>query len=398
MFSSIYSALSGLLGFSKGLDVISNNVANLNTPGFKSSDLAFGDLFYRYSQQSGQDANPSQVGQGVNTKGTRMQFSPGQLRDTGNPLDVAVEGNGFLVVNRGGESLYTRAGQLQFGPDGLLATANGDHVMALANGVLTDIGLDGLRTFSPKATSLVRIGGSLSTNSTTASISSLNVIDVAGRTHSLALSLTRDTANPQIWAVEARDATNAVVGSGQIQFQADGSPAADSNSISFNFAPSPVSGTTVVLNFGDPGTFSGTTNFSGATTSQIQMQNQNGFGIGSLTTATFDVNGSLKLSYSNGQTAMGSQLALGWFDDLQGLIERGDGLFESRAGQTPILGVAGDGVMGRITAQKIELSNVQLAQQFTDLIVMQRGYQASSQITSVSNEMIQQLLEIDRRR
>jgi flagellar hook protein FlgE len=109
MFSSIYSALTGLLGFSKGLDVISNNVANLNTPGFKSSELEFSDLFYRYSQQAGQDANPSQIGQGVATKGTRLQFSEGQLSDSGNPLDIAIDGNGFLVVEHDGKNfLYAR--------------------------------------------------------------------------------------------------------------------------------------------------------------------------------------------------------------------------------------------------------------------------------------------------
>ena len=398
MFSSIYSALTGLLGFSKGLDVISNNVANLNTPGFKSSELEFTDLFYRYSQQSGNDANPSQIGQGVDTKSTRMQFAEGQLRDTGNPLDLAVDGNGFLVVNRENKTFYTRAGQLQFGADGLLVTSAGNHVMGFENGALSEISLDGLRTSAPRATTEVRIGGTLSSNSTTASISSINVFDVAGRSNSLSLLLTRDTSNPLVWAVEVRDATNAVVASGPITFQANGSPAAGSNSISFNFAPTPVAGTTIVLNFGDPGSFSGTTNFSGATTSQIQVQSQNGFGTGSLTQATFDEKGFLKLTYSNGQSATGAQLALAWFDELQQLTQRGDGLFESNADQTPILGTAGDGVMGQIVAKRIELSNVQLAQQFTDLIVLQRGYQASSQITSVSNEMIQQLLDIDRKR
>lgn len=398
MFSSIYSAQTGLLGFSKGLDVISNNVANLNTPGFKSSELAFSDLFYRYSQQGWQDSNPSQIGQGVDTKSTRLQFGAGQLRDTGNPLDVAIDGNGFLVVSREGSNFYTRAGQLQFGTAGELVTSNGDQVMGADGSALREISIDGLRTSPPRATTEVRIGGALSSNSTTASINAINVFDVAGRSNALSLLLTRSTTNPQIWTVEVRDATNAIVGSGQIQFQADGSPASGSNSVSFSFAPAPVAGTTIVLNFGDPGSFSGTTNFSGATTSQIQVQSQNGFGTGSLTSATFDEKGFLKLSYSNGQSATGPQLALAWFDDLQRLVQRGEGLFEANADQVPIFGTAGDGVMGRIVAERIELSNVQLAQQFTDLIVLQRGYQASSQVTSVSNEMIQQLLDIGRRR
>jgi flagellar hook protein FlgE len=89
---------------------------------------------------------------------------------------------------------------------------------------------------------------------------------------------------------------------------------------------------------------------------------------------------------------------LAWFENLQQLIQKGEGLFSAGPGQEPILGVSGDGIMGQIIPRRIELSNVQLAQQFTDLIILQRGYQASSQITSVSNEMIQQLLDIGRRR
>src|SRR6185295_15049040 len=99
MFSTIYTALSGMLGFSKGLDVVSNNIANLNTPGFKSSELEFRDLFYRYSQGGNpQDSDRSQVGAGLDTGGTRTRFKEGELRDSGNPLDVAIDGNGFLVL------------------------------------------------------------------------------------------------------------------------------------------------------------------------------------------------------------------------------------------------------------------------------------------------------------
>src|SRR5712691_8156573 len=125
MLTTIYTALSGMLGFSKGLDVISNNIANLNTPGYKASDLSFRDLFYRYSAEGGTpDGSRSQVGYGLGTGSTRTSFKEGQLQDSGNPLDVAIDGNGFLVLRRddgaqiygqGGAQFYTRAGQLQFG-------------------------------------------------------------------------------------------------------------------------------------------------------------------------------------------------------------------------------------------------------------------------------------------
>src|SRR6266702_6008131 len=166
MLSTIYTALSGLLGFSKGLDVISNNIANLNTPGYKSSALSFRDLFYRYSAEGGTpDGLRSQVGYGLDTKGTRTSFREGELRDTGNPLDVAIDGNGFLILRRnaqqqslygytggsGTEQVYTRAGQLVFGQDGVLIDqVSGGHVMVFQNGSMQEMSIDGLRTNPPQ--------------------------------------------------------------------------------------------------------------------------------------------------------------------------------------------------------------------------------------------------------
>src|SRR6266566_1411111 len=112
MFGSIYSGYSGLLGFSKGLDVLSNNVANMNSPGFKSSELSFRDLVYRYGFNGSNGGNPSlQIGGGVDTSNTRIKFSQGELRGTGNALDVAIDGNGFFVLRKDGKTFYTRAGQ-----------------------------------------------------------------------------------------------------------------------------------------------------------------------------------------------------------------------------------------------------------------------------------------------
>ncbi|HXF88972.1 MAG TPA: flagellar hook basal-body protein, partial [Xanthobacteraceae bacterium] len=118
MFSSILSAFSGMLGFSKGLDVISNNVANLNTPGFKAAELQFRDLFYRYSPLQGGGAE--QVGQGVSAGNTRTRYRQGELRETGNPLDLAIDGNGFFVLRKDGETFFTRSGQFEFNGAGVL--------------------------------------------------------------------------------------------------------------------------------------------------------------------------------------------------------------------------------------------------------------------------------------
>ena len=415
MLSTLYSGLSGMLGFSKGLDVISNNIANLNTPGFKSSELAFRDLFYRYSEEGGTSGGErSQVGYGLETKGTRLNFREGQLRDSGNPLDVAIDGNGFLVLKRVGdrlanpasqgygtaaasrtEQVYTRAGQLEFGQDGLLIErVSGARVMVFQGGALQEMSLEGQRTSSPQATTEIRIAGNLSTGGTTADLNNVTVFDHAGRSQALSIHLTIDPADPSHWFVEVRDANDQVLSTGgEVRFQSNGSPAPGSNTVSFNFAS-----TTITLDIGDPGSFSGVTNFSGPAQSQLQVRSQNGVASGALTSITFDERGALQFTYSNGRTVTGPSLALAWFEDLQALRISADSLFVNDAGQSPIIGTAREGIMGRILAGRVELSNVELTEQFTDLIILQRGYQASSQVTSVANEMIQQLLDIDGKR
>jgi flagellar hook protein FlgE len=407
MFSTIYTALSGMLGFSKGLDVISNNIANLNTPGFKSSELEFRDLFYRYTQGGGsdQEGERSQIGAGLDTKGTRTAFREGEMQDSGNPLDIAIDGNGFLVLQpangvelygRGGAQVYTRAGQLEFGTDGILVDrSTGFRVMGYEGGALREISLNGLRTSAPVATSLIRVTGNLSPGSASADLTNVAVIDANGNSRTLAFKFTRDSADATHWFVEVRDENSQLLGTGEIRFQPNGSPAQDASKFSFSLA---AGGAPITVDIGDPGTFSGLTNFSGPSQSNLQVLSQDGTAAGSLTKATFDESGTLRLTYSNGKTVSGPSLALAWFDDLQGLRLSGGSVFVNDGNQAPTVGTAHAGIMGRIAAGKVELSNVELTEQFTDLIILQRGYQASSQVTSVANEMIQQLIEMQAKR
>jgi flagellar hook protein FlgE len=150
----------------------------------------------------------------------------------------------------------------------------------------------------------------------------------------------------------------------------------------------------VTLNFGDAGSLTGATNFSGGTTSTLKVNTQNGYASGSLVSTSFDAQGFIALKYSNAQTVKGPQLALAWFNDLQQLQQLGNETFVNATGMKPLLGTADGKVMGTLTAQNVERSNVDLTQQFTDLVIIQRGYQSSSQVISVANQMIQQLMDM----
>jgi flagellar hook protein FlgE len=401
MFESIYLGLTGLTTFSRNLTVIGNNVSNLNTPGFKASQLAFSDLVYanQFSDRNDGAGSSLQLGQGVGSAGTRLLFTQGALRDTGNPTDLAIDGNGFFVTRRDdGSTVYTRAGDFEFDPAGFLVSRSGARVAALAGGGLEDVNIAGIRTSPPRATSTIRLLDNLSSGDTTHDVA-VTVFDAAGGSHALTLRFNNNNAvEPRSWLIEVRDATDAVLSTGEIRFNGDGSPQAGFSTHAFTLARPGVPATPITLDFGTPGMFSGATHFSAGADSTLRLGSQDGFAAGALTESSFDARGVLVASYSNGQTQTHQRLAIAFFDFPQDLEAVGDAGFENRGAQRVQLGAAGDGVFGQLAAESLESANVDLAGQFSELIVSQRGYQASSQVVSTANEMIQQLFDIRSRR
>jgi flagellar hook protein FlgE len=403
MFDSIYVGLTGLLGFSSDLTIIGNNVANLNTPGFKGSNLQFADLFYRsqFSDNNTPGANTQlDIGSGVGTNGTRTVFSQGQLKQTGNDQDVAITGNGFFILNKDGSIFYTRDGQFSFDANGFLVSQAGARVQALSGGQLHDININGLRTNPGQATTKVTFTGTLDSGTSISApydVTGITVYDSTGLSHTLSMQLTNNyTVQGGSWLVDVKDENGNVLTSGEVHFNTDGNPEVAFNSVDVSLSPG--SPQTISFYFGDPGSTSGVRSI-GSTTNNVQASSQDGFGVGSLTKATFDATGTLVLTYSNGQTSNYGQLGLASFNFLQGLHPQGNNAFvPGPDGEQPLLGTAGTGAFGSISGGQIELANVDLAQQFSDLIISQRGYQASSQVISTANDMIQSLYDIKAKR
>ena len=210
MLDSIYVGMTGLLGYSRGLRVIANNTANMNTPGFKSSSLQFADLFYANSDAGGGVTGQGlgQLGFGLNTTGTSLSFKQGDLRQTGNKLDMAIDGQGLFVLrdDQGGLH-YTRDGQFQFSTEGVLVSpASGAKVMGMdSNGQFVEITLAGQMTHPGKPTSRVKFSGNLSSTATEQTVTGVKVTDASGGEHSLSLKLTSTTATTATtagrWAV-----------------------------------------------------------------------------------------------------------------------------------------------------------------------------------------------------
>jgi len=391
MLDSIYIGMTGLTNFSKGLTAIGNNVANLNTVGFKGSELNFLDLYYRYSDSGSNDqqSSPYAQGGGVSVGSTSMRFEAGQVSQTSNDLDVAIDGNGFFILNQDGKTLYTRAGQFTVDDAGYLTCRDdGAQVYGVSGGSLVEINIGGQRSNAPHATATVNLQNSLSVTDTSFDVSNITVYDTLGMAHQLTLHIVNDTANTSgRWTFDLLE-NSATVGSGEILYSGEGVPLAGYETVSVTYDPK--NGATASQITFD---FSKTNSYSSAGSS-LSVASQDGYAAGFLIKTAIDTDGNLILSYSNGQTVNSQQLALAWFDNLAALQSEGGKRFTVLGETRRIVGAPGELSLGKLKTASVELSNVDLAKEFSNLIIIQRGYQASSQILSAANEMIQQLGDI----
>ena len=394
MFDSVHIGLSGLQAFSKGLKVISNNVANLNTPGFKSTDLRFADLYYQTDGGAGGNGHPAQLGTGVSTLAPFINFKDGETRQTGNPLDLSIDGPGFFVTRdaEDGTLAYTRAGQFEFDKEGiLLSRSTGRQAMGYAaDGSLGTISLAGLRMSAPAATTTIRFRGNLSTGHEF-SVDAVPITDAAGGQHTVSLKFSPAAGGANTWTLAVVDGT-VETAAGEISF-VDGAPAPNSARLSFTYTPAGAGPVNLSFDFSDQ-----VTSFAAGANSTLGVSSTDGSAAGTLTQTSFDDHGVLTLVYSNGKTAKGAQLALARFESNDVLEAAGAGEFVSADEQrTQVARAASDG-FGKVVSNQVEISNVDLASEFSDLIVMQRGYQASSRIVSTANEMLQELFDMKGKR
>lgn len=378
MLDTINIGITGLQGFSRGLKVIANNTANINTPGFKGSSLQFSSLFDG-STQNGQQ------GGGLSTGLTALNFSQGELRQSGNNMDMAIDGLGlFMLKGEDGKIHYSRAGQFQFNGDGVLVNrADGAQVLGVgADGKLGAISIGAQRFSTAGATSQVTFSGNLSSTQASQTISGIKVIDSAGGEHQLTATFTSNGSGN--WGVTFKEGVS-TVGSGTIVFS-NGRIVPGSSKITIDYTPAGLGATPLTFDFGN-----NVTSFASGSLSTLAMAKQNGVAGGELTQTAFDNAGTLVMTYSNGQTVKGAKLALSRFDTTDGLQPAGADQIDAAGIAGWHVGTAGQGAFGNVKAGWIEMSNVDLSQEFSNLVITQRGYQASSQIISTANDMLQEL-------
>lgn len=385
MFDLIQIGTSGLLANEQALRTVGNNLSNVNTAGFKGAQTQFASLFEQGAGQGQQG-----TGAGVATLSDSISFRAGLDQSTGNPLDLMINGDGFFAVRRDDQILYTRAGGFHFNDQGELVNAQGDHVQGYdANGKLGDVTLDGLEHSMPKATTTVKLAGNVTSTVATpavpASLNGISVIDSTGATHKLNMSLLNNGTGT--YAVTVTDAAGgATVGTGSVTFLG-GFATAGTSLMSLTYKPTGAADMKLNFDFG-----SNVTALSSATT--LSVQSQDGFTAGTQSGATVAADGTVSVSYSNGQSATGARLALANFTANDDLREAGGSAFALQPGASAHYSYAGIEGNGTLESGHLEGSNVDLAEEFSDLIVMQRGYQAASHVVSTANDMIQELLDM----
>ncbi len=437
MVRSLFSGLSGIKSNQLALDVIGNNISNVNTPSFKSGSVAFADTLSNTIRggtppsggRGGLD--PVQVGRGSLVGTVKNSFIQGSMETTGNPTDVGIAGEGFFVLKNGPEEYFTRDGSFDIDAGGTLVDPSTGYAvqgrMADDTGqILSSTPIDNIvlpieSLFPASGTSDVAFSGNLDAAAgiadtgsdgiddlTEAYQTSVMVYDSLGDTHTITLTFgLTDTANQWTWeaALVAGD-TNTISApspaSGSIHFNADGTlddtttPAEIEVDITLSGAAGAgndldngAAEQTIAMNFEQLMQFSGS--FSPVPVSR------DGHGVGSLSSIGFDSTGTLNGTFTNGATLVLAQIVLADFYNPSGLIKAGNNMYSmSMNSGAALIGTAGAGIRAAVVPGALESSNVDLANEFTKMIIAQRGFEANSRVVMTSDSILGDLINLKR--
>jgi flagellar hook protein FlgE len=417
---SFSTSLSGLNANAQKLSVIGNNLANINTIAFKSSTVDFSDLVSQ--SVGGSSSNPMQIGLGVTTGSIAPNFSQGGMANTGVPTNVAIQGAGFFVVGDTLERSYTRAGDFSFDANGMLVSADGKPVQGFTatdplTGQIITTGQPGsiivppgvLR--APTTTTQFGTASNLNVNALVGDTftASVQIYDSLGAPH--VATMTYTNTGPGAWdyslTVPGQDVsggtlgTPEVIATGDVSFDplgqlatVNGSPAADV----VVTAPTWANGAAAtdftwdLVNANNVGSLTGY-----QAPSQTSSVTQNGAAAGTIDGISINAAGQIIATFGAGKSVAVGQLCLANFNNPQGLMKLGGNAFgESAAAGSANIGVAGTGGRGSLIGSNLEQSNVDIAQEFTQMILAQRGYQANSKSITTLDEVLVDTLNLKR--
>ncbi len=430
--------LSGLYAANKQLDVTGNNIANVATTGFKSSRAEFSDVY----SASKLGVGSKTVGNGVRLAAVSQQFGQGDINNTGNVLDMGIQGQGFFVLSDNGSLSYTRAGAFQTNKDNYVVTSDGIRLQGYAadangkiiNGVLTDLKID-TSALAPKSTTLVDQGINLNSSadditatfdpadtSTYTKTFPTKVYDSQGNEHVMDQYYVKTGQNS--WSTytlidgrNPQDPTSTAPLSGTITFNPDGSVKAMTGSESYatpdtsfevknnvfvlqGWVPAAKDASGAWVSNGSQGSASGirldmTSTTSYNTETARLSQSQDGYATGILSSLSIDSTGVMFASFSNQQSRAIGQVAIASFANEQGLEQMGGTRWkETFASGIPGIDAPKTGTLGGITSNALEASNVNLTQELVELIKAQSNYQANAKTISTQSTIMQTIIQM----
>ncbi len=422
--SSLYTGISGLDAYSQAMSVIGNNIANVNTVGFKASRISFEDIL---SQSLVGATGQFQIGRGVQVGSVQRLFSQSTFQTTSSATDLAIDGDGFFIVSRDGTTLYTRAGQFYLDEQGILVNHRGYALQGWMlddqgsiTSTLQDINLSNISS-APRATSSVVINVNLDVNeailanpfdvtdpvNTSSYMTPITVYDATGNGHLVNVYFRKQDNDTWEWhalldggELEGGVPGNQEVATGTLDFT-DGKLQTETLSTPFSAHFFGTSGPqSIDFDFGssidEGGTgLDGSTEFAGGSTTKFLSQD--GYTQGNLISIQIDNEGVVSGVFSNGQSRQVYQVALARFTSPWGLTSIGGNLFaETTHSGPPIVGEAGSSGLGQINSNSLELSNVDLATEFVEMIKTQQAFQANSRIITTTDQMLQEIVNLKR--
>ncbi len=428
MLTSLYSAVSGMSANGLSLSVIGDNIANMNTVGFKGSRVSFGDIL-------SQSLGTSQIGRGVLVSAVNPLFTQGSFENTASALDLAIAGQGFFMLNDNGSLMYTRAGQFSMNKDGYIVNPEGlilQGYLADAAGVITgatgdlrvggtqglarmtanttvSLNLDATATIPTAAFTLDNNGDGTSDDPGNYNYSTTTTVyDSQGGSHDVTLYFLKTAVNQ--WTVHyvhddpANPGSLIEAGTQSLSFDEQGRLVDDGSAtaVSFDFGAAVTTPQDITFNFGSGtgeaipgGGLDGTMQF--ASPFSMMKLTQDGYGAGSLRSVMISDDGVIMGIFSNGQSRPLGRVALARFEAPEGLVKVGRNLYaESFDSGQPIVGSPETSGLGSVLSNSLELSNVDLAEEFVKMIAAQRGFQANSRIVTTSDELMQELVNLKR--
>ena len=417
-FTAFSTALSALSAQSTAVDVVSNNLANLNTTGFKASSVAFHDLV---TQSMG--IGETQIGLGVATPLTIRSFAQGSLQSSSGTLDAGIQGDGFFVLRDSNNAmLLTRAGNFKVDDAGDLMTPTGERLQGWTssggvidtNGAVGNIVIPVGTLTPPIATTAFSLSLNLSSEGVVGDAAtgifkaSVEVVDSLGTSHVLTVTFTKTGANAWNYdvSIPGEQLTSGTAGTptslttGSLTFDPTGvlsSPTATPGTVAIAIAGLKSGAADMAINWGlyDAQGVPQLTQY--AQKSATAANTPNGAAPAQLVKVTMADGGKIMATYSNGEQRAVGQLALAAVRNPDSLMAAGNNAFQATSlTATPAIGVPETGGRGKVMGSSLESSTVDIAQEFTNLIVLQRGYQANARVVTAVDEISQETINMKR--